>query len=172
LRFSPHLSVKYWAKVSKMTGTDMIKKMVRKNKKYVLLVEDNPDDVALTQAAFKKCGISNPMIVVWDGQEALDFIFAQGKYASRDSSDMPAVMLLDLKLPLVSGSEVLKQIRLNTRTCRMPTVVLSSSVNMQEIDECEKLGINRYFRKPSTFEQLVKIIEEIRSSWLDKLLPG
>ncbi len=135
--------------------------------KYVLLVEDNPDDVALTQSAFKKCRIPYRLTVVWDGQEALDFLLGQGKYAARDTSDLPAVIILDLKLPQVSGPEVLRQIRLNTSTCRLPIVVLSSSVNMREIDECERMGINRYFRKPVSFEEFTKIIEEIRTFWLN-----
>ena len=145
----------------------MKKKTTGKSTKYVLLVEDNPDDVALTQAAFEKSHIPNKLVVASNGKEALDYLFGQSKYASRDISDLPGVILLDVKLPQVSGPEVLKQIRLNTRTCRLPIVVLSSSVNLQEIDECERLGINRYFRKPATFEQFVKIIEEIRSTWLN-----
>jgi CheY-like chemotaxis protein len=136
------------------------------NEKYVLLIEDNPDDVELTRLAFQRCGITNKMIVVYDGQEALDFLFGQGKYAARDTEQIPGIILLDLKLPRVSGYEVLKQIRINIKTCRIPVIVLSSSTNMQEIEECEKLGINRYYRKPGNFDQFQKIIQEIRQSWL------
>jgi two-component system, response regulator len=136
------------------------------NNKYVLLVEDNEDDVALTKVAFKKCGVTNQLVVVWDGQEALDFLFGKGKYADRDISLVPAVVLLDLKLPYVSGQEILKQIRLNQKISRLPVVVLSSTTNMQEIAECERLGINRYYRKPGNFAEFSKIIQEMRHSWL------
>ena len=135
--------------------------------KYVLLVEDNDDDVVLTQLAFEKCQVPNKMVVVYDGQEALDFLFGQGKYADRDISQTPAVVLLDLKLPYVSGLDVLKQIRMTTNISRLPVVVLSSTVNREEIDACEKVGINRYFRKPGNFEQFKLIVEEIRSSFLE-----
>ncbi len=138
------------------------------NEKYILLVEDNEDDVMLTQIAFKKCQVSNNLVVVYDGREALDFLFGQGKYTGRDISQTPAVVLLDLKLPFVSGQEVLKQIRMDTRICRLPVVVLSSTTNMQEIKESELLGINRYYRKPGNFEQFAKIIEDVRDSYLAK----
>ena len=138
------------------------------SKNFVLLVEDNPDDVGLTQIAFKRCHISNELVVVENGQDALDFLFGEGKYAGRDVSQVPAVVLLDLKLPLVSGLEVLKRIRLDTRIGRLPVVVLSSSINLHEIDECEKLGINRYCRKPDNFGALQRIIEDIRDSYLEK----
>jgi two-component system, response regulator len=141
------------------------------NNKYVLLIEDNPDDVALTKIAFKRCHVPNKLEVVKDGREALDFLFGQGDYSSRDTSQLPAAVLLDLNLPYVSGLEVLKQIRLNRETGRLPVVVLSSSVNQKEIDECELLGINRYYRKPGNFEQFTKIINEICYSWLDWELP-
>jgi two-component system response regulator len=135
-------------------------------KKYVLLVEDNQDDVKLTQVAFSKCKIAVPLIVVDDGQEALDFLFCQGKYAGRDINQTPAVILLDLKLPYISGLDVLKQIRMNRKTQRLPIVILSSSVNKQEIEDCYNLGINRYYRKPANFDQFKKIVQEIQYSWL------
>ncbi len=134
--------------------------------KYVLLVEDNPNDVDLTQIAFKRCQIPNKLEVVYDGQEALDFLCGQGKYAERDISQTPAVIILDLKLPYVSGLEVLKQIRMNAETSRIPVVVLSSSTNQKEINDCFDIGINRYCRKPDKFEQFTKIINEIRDTWL------
>ncbi len=139
--------------------------------RYVLLVEDNEDDVELTQMAFKRRQISNKIVVVYDGQEALDFLFGEGKYSGRDITQTPAVILLDLKLPFVSGQEVLKQIRLSTKLCRLPVVVLSSTTNMKDIEECEQLGINRYYRKPGNFSEFKKIVEEIRSFWLDNDLP-
>lgn len=136
------------------------------NEKYVLLVEDNEDDIELTQLAFKQCGITNQMIVAQDGQEALDFLFGLGKYEGRDTTQLPGMILLDLKLPIVSGKEVLRQVRLNTEISRIPVVVLSSTTNMEEVKECEELGINRYYRKPGSFAQFQKIIQEIRESWL------
>src|SRR5512137_2361699 len=109
------------------------------SEKFVLLVEDNEDDVHLTQIAFKKCGISNELKVVWDGQEALDFLFGRGEPVGRDIDRLPAVVLLDLKLPCVSGQDVLRQIRLDNQICRLPVVVLSSTVDVEEIEECERL---------------------------------
>jgi two-component system response regulator len=139
------------------------------SEKLVLLVEDNQDDVDLTRIAFKRCKIPNEIIVVGDGQEALDFLFGEGKYAGRDTSQLPAVVLLDLKLPFVGGVEVLKRIRLaEGRICRLPVVILSSSVNQQEFDECERMGINRYCRKPDNFAAFQRIIEDIRDSFLEK----
>jgi two-component system, response regulator len=135
--------------------------------KYILLVEDNPNDVELTQIAFKRCQVPSKLEVVYDGQEALDFLFGQGKYAGRDTSNTPAVIILDLKLPFVSGLEVLRQVRMNTETCRIPVVVLSSSTNQNEINACFDIGINRYCRKPDKFEQFANIIDEIRNTWLD-----
>ena len=136
------------------------------DEKYILLIEDNEDDVKLTQMAFERCHVSNKLVVAYNGQEALDFLFGEGQYEGRDISQKPAVILLDLKLPLISGQEVLKQIRLNHRIARLPVVVVSSTTNMQEIEECESLGMNRYFRKPMNFNQYKKIIDEIRRSWL------
>ncbi len=138
------------------------------NEKFVLLVEDNEDDIVLTRAAFQRCQVPNELIAVYDGREALDFIFGQGKYANRDTSQIPAIVILDLKLPYISGQEVLKQIRLNNneKIRRMPVAVLSSTTSLREITECEELGINRYYRKPGSFEQFKKIIDEIYDKWL------
>jgi two-component system, response regulator len=139
------------------------------NDKFVLLVEDNQDDVDLTRIAFKKCQIPDELIVVEDGQEALDFLFGEGQYAGRDTSQLPAVVLLDLKLPYVSGVEVLRRVRMaDGKICRLPIVVLSSSVNQQEINECERMGINRYCRKPDNFAAFQRIIEDIRDSFLER----
>lgn len=139
------------------------------NQKFVLLVEDNPDDVEITKIAFKRCQIPNKLIVVGDGQDALDFLFGEGKFAGRDTSELPAVLLLDLKLPFVSGVEVLKKIRMAEREiCRLPVVVLSSTSNQQEIDDCERLGINRYCKKPDNFAAFQRIIEDIRDSYLER----
>jgi two-component system, response regulator len=139
------------------------------NEKFVLLVEDNEDDVVLTQSAFKKCGISHKLEVVNDGQDALDFLFGEGKYVGRDTSRLPAVMILDLKLPYVSGVEVLRRVRMeSTPLCRLNVVLLTSSLDQQEIDKCEKMGIFRYYRKPDNFPAFQKLIEEIRGAFLLK----
>ncbi len=138
-------------------------------KKFVLLVEDNPDDIDLTKIAFKKCKIPNELVVVEDGQQALDYLFGEGQYAGRDTAQTPAVVILDLKLPYVSGVEVLKRIRLGGEgISRLPVVVLSSSINREEIEECERMGINRYCRKPDSFTAFQKIIEDIRESFLER----
>jgi CheY-like chemotaxis protein len=150
------------------TGTSRAAEKINMTEKYVLLIEDNPEDAALTQLAFRQSRIANPLIVVYDGQEALDFLFGNGRYAGRDISQLPAVILLDLKLAGISGLEVLKQVRLDLNTSRIPVVVLSSTVNQREIEDCYNLGINRYFRKPGNYEQFKKIIQEIRNSWLEK----
>ncbi len=143
----------------------MMEKKLR-NEKYMLLVEDNEDDIFLTQKAFQECQAPNKLVVVTDGKEALDFLFGRGKYANRDVSHAPSVVLLDLKLPYVSGQEVLRQIRLSTDYRNLPVVVLSSTTNMTEVEECEKIGIMRFYRKPGNFEQFAKIIEEICHKWL------
>jgi two-component system, response regulator len=137
------------------------------SKMFVLLVEDNPDDVDLTRIAFKKCKIPNDLLVVGDGQEALDFLFGEGNFAGRDTSQIPAVMILDLKLPYVSGVEVLKRVRMEPGPiCRLQMVVLSSSLDQQEIDKCERMGIFRFYRKPDSFAAFQRIIEEIKDSFL------
>ena len=138
------------------------------NDKFVLLVEDNDDDVVLTQTAFRRCRVPNKLIAVYDGQEALDFLFGQGKYTGRDISRTPAVILLDLKLPYVSGQEVLRQIRVNENAeiKQLPVVVLSSTTNLREIADCEELGISRYFHKPGNFNEFKKIIDDVCKTWL------
>jgi two-component system, response regulator len=138
------------------------------DEKFVLLVEDEEDDVNFTKIAFEKCQILQKLVVVWDGQEALDFLFGQGKYAGRNISQLPAAILLDLKLPNVSGIEVLKQVRLNQLTQWIPVIILTSSTNHQEEDECERSGANRYYRKPASFTEFKKIMEEIKRAWLTR----
>lgn len=136
--------------------------------KYVLLVEDNTDDVALTRVAFKKCRISQKLVVAMDGEEALDFIFSRGKYAYRENGLQPAAILLDLKLPYISGLEVLKKIRTEPKTSSIPVVVLSSSIDEKEIQESFALGATRYFRKPVNFDQFMELIQQVKTSWLDE----
>jgi len=134
--------------------------------KIILLVEDNPDDVTLTERALKKSHILNKLIVTKDGAEALDFIFGTGTYSDRDMSIMPEVVLLDLKLPKIDGLEVLKQIRSDQRTKLLPVVILTSSKEEKDLINGYTLGANSYIRKPVNFNQLVEAIRQLGLYWL------
>ncbi len=134
--------------------------------KILLLVEDNPDDEALTVRALKRHHIANQLIVVRDGEEALDFIFARGAFADRDASVLPQVILLDLKLPKIDGLEVLRQIRANELTRNVPVVVLTSSNEEQDIVNSYDLGANSYVRKPVDFEQFLEAARQLGMFWL------
>ena len=134
--------------------------------KILLLVEDNPDDEALTVRALKRHHIANQLIVVRDGEEALDFIFARGAFAERDASVLPQVILLDLKLPKIDGLEVLRQIRANELTRNVPVVVLTSSNEEQDIVRSYDLGANSYVRKPVDFEQFIEAARQLGMFWL------
>ncbi len=135
-------------------------------KKTILLVEDNPDDVALTLRAFEKNNISNDVIVAHDGAEALDYLFAGGKFAGRDMSVMPAVILLDLKLPKVDGLEVLQRLRADDRTKLLPVVILTSSKEESDVVNGYKLGCNSYVRKPVDFAQFAEAVRQLGLYWL------
>jgi two-component system, response regulator len=134
--------------------------------KIILLVEDNPDDVALTIRAFRKNNISNKIIVAKDGVEALDYLFGMGMYVGRDVKDMPVVILLDLKLPKIDGLEVLKSIRQNEFTRLLPVVILTSSIEENDKINGYKLGANSYVRKPVDFNQFIKAIKHLGLYWL------
>ena len=134
--------------------------------KIILLVEDNPDDVALTMRAFRKNNLSNKIIVAKDGVEALDYLFGAGMYAGRDVKDMPVVILLDLKLPKIDGMEVLKSIRQNEFTRLLPVVILTSSAEENDKLNGYKLGANSYVRKPVDYNQFVKAIKHLGLYWL------
>jgi two-component system response regulator len=134
--------------------------------KVILLVEDNPDDELLTLRALKKTGVSNEVVVAHDGVEALDYLFASGPYAGRDPAAMPQLILLDLKLPRVDGLEVLKRLRSDERTRRLPVVILTSSKEQQDMLDGYGLGANSYIRKPVDYEQFVKAVEQLRLYWL------
>jgi two-component system, response regulator len=136
------------------------------NNKYVLLVEDNPDDVTLTEIAFKKGKIPNKLVVAVDGQEALDLLFCRGKYDGQDTCEKPALVLLDLKLPLVSGLDVLKAIRANSRTHQIPVVILTSSMEDTDKTESCNLGADDFIRKPTGFSNFVEIIQQVKVKWL------
>jgi two-component system response regulator len=134
--------------------------------KTILLIEDNPSDIELTQRALEKGRILNRLVVVSDGQEALDYLFGTGAYAGRDTSDMPALTLLDLKLPKVSGLDVLRRIRSEAITRRMPVVILTSSREEQDMAASYDLGVNSYIRKPVDFEHFVHSVGQLGLYWL------
>lgn len=132
----------------------------------ILLVEDNPDDEALTLRVFNKNRIANQVIVARDGVEALDYLFGSGTYAGRDMSLMPAVILLDLKLPRIDGLEVLRRVRADSRTSLLPVVVLTTSKEQQDIYEAYSLGANSYIRKPVDFEKFIYAVGQLGLYWL------
>jgi two-component system response regulator len=134
--------------------------------KTILLIEDNPSDVELTERALRKAHVANDLVVATDGQEALDFLQGQGAYAGRDTSELPALTLLDLKLPKVSGLDVLRSIRADDCTRRMPVVILTSSSEEQDIAVSYDLGVNSYIRKPVNFEQFVQSVSQLGLYWL------
>jgi two-component system response regulator len=134
--------------------------------KIILLVEDNPDDVELTQRAFKQNSISNKVIVAKDGVEALDYLFGKGMYTGREVKDLPIVILLDLKLPKINGLEVLKAIRQNELTRLLPVVILTSSAQEEDVVNGYKLGANSYVRKPVDFKEFVEAIKLLGLYWL------
>lgn len=134
--------------------------------KIILLVEDNPDDEALTLRAFKKNNIQNEVVVARDGAEALDYLFATGDYAGRDTSDLPQVVLLDLKLPKVDGLEVLRRIRADQGTKLLPVVILTSSKEDQDVIAGYQLGCNSYVRKPVSFDEFLDAARQLGLYWL------
>lgn len=134
--------------------------------KFILLVEDNPDDEALTKRALNKNNILNQVVVAHDGAEAVDFLFAQGAYSGRDLSDAPEVILLDLNLPKLSGLEVLQRIREDERTKLLPVVVLTTSNEDRDRIESYRLGANSYVRKPVDFVQFSAAILQLGMYWL------
>lgn len=134
--------------------------------RIILLVEDRQADVDLTLRAFRKSGIANQVVVVRDGEEALDYLFASGTHAGRDTDLMPEVLLLDLNLPKIDGLEVLRRIRGDPRTRRLPVVILTSSIEQQDLIASYDLGANSYVRKPVDFEQFVKAGTQLGLYWL------
>jgi CheY-like chemotaxis protein len=134
--------------------------------KVILLVEDNPSDIGLTQRAFQKNGISNKLVIAEDGQEALDYLFGAGAHAGRNMDEMPMLILLDLKLPRIDGLEVLRRLRADSRTRRIPVVILTSSSEEQDIAAGYDLGTNSYIRKPVDFHQFADVIKQLGMYWL------
>jgi two-component system response regulator len=134
--------------------------------KLILLVEDNPDDEILTLRALKKANIANRIEVVRDGAEALDFVFCAGTYAGRDANDMPQLILLDLKLPKISGLQVLERIRADERTKRVPVVILTSSTELVDINSGYDLHANSFVSKPVNFQEFSDVVQRLGLYWL------
>jgi two-component system, response regulator len=136
------------------------------NRKIILIVEDNPDDELLTLTALKDNNIMNEVVVARDGEEALDYLYLNGKYKDRDTRIAPQVILLDLKLPKVDGLEVLQQIRSHSETKHLPVVILTSSKEETDLIKSYELGANSYIRKPVDFEQFTQAIKYLGLYWL------
>ncbi|MFZ5652903.1 MAG: response regulator [Pseudomonadota bacterium] len=136
------------------------------SEKAILLVEDNPDDVALTLHAFASNRIANPVVTARDGVEALDYLFGTGPHAGRDPRALPAVVLLDLKLPRIDGLEVLRRVRGDPRTRLLPVVILTSSNEDRDRIEGYSLGANSYVRKPVDFDEFVHAAGQLGLYWL------
>ena len=134
--------------------------------KSILLVEDNPDDEALTLRALKKNNIRNEVVVARDGAEALDYLFGTGRYTGRDMSVMPTVTLLDIKLPKIDGLEVLRRMRADESTKLLPVVILTSSKEEQDLIDGYRLGASSYIRKPVDFNQFTEAVRELGLYWL------
>lgn len=134
--------------------------------KTILLVEDNPDDVKLTLRAFKQSNIGNDIVHVSDGADALDYLFGTGRFAGREASDLPAVVLLDIKLPKLDGLEVLRRIRADPRTALQPVVILTSSNEEQDRMKGYQNGANSFVRKPVDFDQFLEAAKHLGLYWL------
>ena len=132
----------------------------------ILLVEDNPDDEALTLRAFRKSKIGNTIVVARDGVEALDYLFGTGIHQDRDPGNMPSLILLDLKLPKVDGLEVLQGIRNHQLTRLLPVVVMTSSKEQEDLVNSYSLGANSYIRKPVDFDQFMAAVQQLGLYWL------
>jgi len=136
------------------------------SKKTILLVEDNPDDEALTLRALRKANVANEVVVVRDGAQALDYLLCAGAYQGRDALDLPQVVLLDLKLPKVGGLEVLRRVRATERTRLLPVVVLTSSDEERDLVDSYRLGANSYVRKPVDFVAFSEAVQRLGLYWL------
>jgi len=134
--------------------------------KVILLVEDSSDDVELTMRAFKRSHLMNPIEVVRDGVEALDFLFARGAHAGRETAPLPTLVILDLKLPRLDGLSVLRAIRADERTQFLPVVILTSSKEEQDLISGYSLGANSYVRKPVDFAEFMEAVRVLGIYWL------
>lgn len=132
----------------------------------ILLVEDKRSDAELTMRAIRKNNIGNAIIHLRDGQEALDFLFAQGQYAGRDVTQKPKVILMDLKMPRLTGIEALEQLKANELTKAIPIVMLTSSKENPDIEKCYALGVNSYIVKPVAFDDFMKVVSDLGLYWI------
>lgn len=132
----------------------------------ILLVEDNPDDEILTLRALRRANVGNDIVVARDGVEALDYLFGTGGHAGRDTRELPHVMLLDLKLPRIDGLEVLRRVRGDERTCVLPVVILTSSIEERDRIDGYRLGANSYVQKPVDFTEFVEAVRQLGLYWL------
>jgi len=140
--------------------------MTEINEVEILIVEDNPNDAEMALRALKKNKLANNVLVVEDGEEALDFLFAKGKYAERQKTNNPKIILLDLKLPKVDGLEVLREVKNNEETKIIPVIVLTSSKEEKDIVNSYKLGVNSYIVKPVDFDKFVGSVRDLGFYWL------
>jgi two-component system, response regulator len=134
--------------------------------RIILLVEDNPNDVELTRCAFEKSNVMNEIVVACDGEQALHYLFATGLHVNRDPAMMPEVVLLDMKLPKIDGLGVLRRMRVDERTKRLPVVMLTSSREDKDVVTSYDLGANSFVRKPVDFSQFVEAIRHLGIYWL------
>ncbi|TAK29541.1 MAG: response regulator [Chloroflexota bacterium] len=139
--------------------------------KHLLLVEDNPDDVKLTLKVLERSGISNRVEIASDGIEALEYLQGTGKFAGRDTRDLPALVLLDLKMPMISGLEVLQSIRSDERAKLVPVVILTTSNEEKDRIESYELGANSYIRKPVKFSEFTEALQQLGRYWLGLNMP-
>lgn len=146
--------------------------MQNERERPILLVEDNPDDEALTLRAFSKSGVANPVVIARDGVEAIDYLFGMTPLRERKPSALPALILLDLKLPRIDGLEVLRRIRADERTALLPVVVLTTSSEQRDIEQAYQLGANSYLRKPVSYDDFVKLVDAVLTYWLSMNLPA
>jgi CheY-like chemotaxis protein len=136
------------------------------NEVEILIVEDNPNDAEMALRALKKNNLTNNVLIVGDGEEALDFIFAKGKFAGREKSARPRIILLDLKLPKIDGLEVLEAIKSDPKTKVIPVIVLTSSKEEKDMLESYRLGVNSYIVKPVDFDKFVDAVRDLGLYWL------
>ncbi len=134
----------------------------------ILLAEDDENDIFLMTRAFDRAGIPNPLVVVRNGQEAIDYLEGTGRFQPRDKFPLPGFMLLDLKMPAVDGFDVLKWLRGKPEFDTLPVVVLTSSKLQADVDKSRQLGVFDYRVKPQAFDDLVRLLDDVRKCWLDE----
>ena len=132
----------------------------------VLVAEDDPNDVFLLKRAFEKAGVINPVVVARNGQEAIDYLNGSGKYIDRSTHPLPGLMFLDLKMPLVDGFDVLAWLNTRTMEQKVPVIVLTSSNQERDIKQAKQMGADDYRVKPQQFEDLLEIVKDVHSRWL------